>query len=104
MKKLLVIIGAILLVSAFAFAAGPKSYQVTGPILELTDDTITVQKGKDPWEIARDKDTKVTGELKKGAKVTIHYQMKAVSIEAKAEPAKKEKPAKAETKKPEAKK
>jgi hypothetical protein len=97
-----VIIGAVLLVSAFAFAAGPKSYQVTGPILEITDDTITVQKGKENWEIARDKETKVTGELKKGSKVTIHYQMKAVDIEVKE--AKKEKPAKAETKTPPAKK
>ena len=104
MKRSLVLLFAVLFLVGVAFAAGPKTYQVTGPILELTDDTITVQKGKDPWEIARDKDTKVTGELKKGAKVTIHYQMKAVSIEAKAEPAKKEKPAKAETKKPEAKK
>ena len=63
--------------------AADKTYQVTGPILEITDTTITVQKGKEKWEIARTKDTKVTGELKVGAKVTIMYTMTAVAVEAK---------------------
>lgn len=77
------------LVVSAAFAA-PKTYQVTGPILEVKDDVIVVQKGKEKWEIARDKDTKVTGELKVGSKVTVMYSMKAASIESKdAAPAKK---------------
>ena len=71
-----------------ALAAQPKTYQVTGPVLELTADTITVQKGSDKWEIARTADTKVTGELKKDAKVTIEYRMTAATIESKAAPAK----------------
>ena len=66
-----------------ALAAAPKTYQVTGPVLELTDDLIVVQKGKEKWEIARSKDTKVTGELKVGSKVTIMYRMTATSVEAK---------------------
>jgi hypothetical protein len=85
MRQLLVLLGALFLSATIAMAAGPKSYQVTGPVLEVKDDLITVQKGKDKWEIARDKDTKVTGDLKVGAKVTIQYQMKATSIEAKEE-------------------
>ncbi len=64
-------------------AASLKTYQVTGPVLEVRDDAIVVQKGKEKWEIARDKDTKVTGDLKAGAKVTIQYQMKATSVEVK---------------------
>lgn len=44
---------------------------------------IVVEKDKEKWEIARDKDTKVTGALKKGAKVTVQYRMTATSIEAK---------------------
>jgi hypothetical protein len=68
-----------------AFAAAPKTYQVTGPVLELTNDMIVVQKGKDRWEIARDAATKVTGDLKVGAKVTIEYRMTAASIEVKPE-------------------
>ena len=79
--------------SVNAARAADKTYQVTAPILEVTDTTITVQKGKEKWEIARTKDTKVTGELKVGAKVTIMYTMTAVSIEANGD-AKAEKPAK----------
>jgi len=68
---------------AGAALAADKTYQVTAPILEVTDTTITVQKGKEKWQIARNKDTKVTGDLKVGAKVTIMYTMTAASIEAK---------------------
>jgi LysM repeat protein len=61
--------------------AAPKTYQVTGPIIELTDKTIVVQKGDERWEIARDENTKLKGELKVGQKVTIHYRMIATTIE-----------------------
>ncbi|BDG06716.1 hypothetical protein [Anaeromyxobacter oryzae] len=64
--------------------AAPKTYQVTGPVVDVTDDTITVQKGNEKWEIARTAETKVTGELKKGEKVTVEYRMSATSIEVKA--------------------
>jgi hypothetical protein len=46
------------------------------------------------WEFAQDKDTKVTGTLKAGAKVTVKYVMKATSIEVKEEPTKKAEPKK----------
>ena len=55
-----------LLTSTLAVAAPIKTYQVTGPVLEVTDTTITVEKDKEKWQITRDKDTKVTGELKPG--------------------------------------
>lgn len=83
---------AVVVLAAFttpAFAAQTKTYQVTGPVLEVTPDTITVQKGTEKWEIARTADTKVTGELKKGDKVTVEYRMTAASIEVKAEKKKK---------------
>lgn len=70
--------------SSLALAAG-KTYQVTGPVLEVNDSMIAVQKGKDRWEIARDSNTKVTGELKVGAKVTITYTMSATDVEVKAD-------------------
>ena len=75
-------------VFAFASAAeagGAKTYQVTGPVLEMNDNMIAVQKGKDRWEIARDANTKVTGDPKVGGKVTIKYTMTATEVEAKAE-------------------
>jgi hypothetical protein len=68
-----------------ARAAAAKTYQVTGPVLELTDTLITVQKGKEKWEIERTKDTKVTGDLKVGSKVTIEYRMSATTVEVKAD-------------------
>ena len=89
MKRIPVVFLALLLFASFSFA-GTTAYQVTGPVLEVKDDSITVQKGKEKWEIARDKDTKVTGDLKVGSKVTIHYTMKATSVEAKGEEKKKE--------------
>jgi hypothetical protein len=49
----------------------------------VTDTSITVQKNKEKWQLARTKDTKVTGEPKVGAKVTIMYTMTATSIDAK---------------------
>ena len=64
--------------------AGTKDYQVTGPVLEVTDTMIAVQKGKDRWEIAKDANTKSGGEVKVGDKVIVHYTMTATSIEAKA--------------------
>ncbi|MBN2654842.1 MAG: hypothetical protein JXR79_06990 [Nitrospirae bacterium] len=83
MKRISVLFLAFMLFASFSFAA-VNTYQVTGSVLEVKDDSITVQKGKEKWQVARDKDTKVTGDLKVGSKVTIQYTMKAVSVEAKA--------------------
>src|SRR5262245_13845438 len=35
-------------------AESTKTYQVTGPILEVTDKVVVVQKGEERWEVARD--------------------------------------------------
>lgn len=92
MKRVLALMVILCVVPGFAFAA-VKTYQVTGPVLEVTDTMIAVQKGKERWEIVRDQDTKVTGDLKVGAKVTIEYKMTATKVEVKeaktAEPKKK---------------
>jgi hypothetical protein len=97
MKRLILALGGVFfLFASLAFAAGPKNYQVTGPVLEMKDDLIVVQKDKEKWEIAQDKDTKVTGDLKVGSKVTIQYQMKATAVEVKADDKKKEEPKKKE--------
>src|SRR6476469_11076532 len=75
---------ACLALGSTAFAAGAKTYQVTGPVLEVNDSMVAVQKGKDRWEINRDSNTKVTGDLKVGEKVTITYTMSANEVEVKA--------------------
>lgn len=90
-KKISVLIIALTLVASVSFGA-TKTYQVTGPVLEVTATMIAVQKGSDRWEIVRDAGTKVTGELKVGSKVTIEYRMTATTVtvkEAPARPAKK---------------
>lgn len=69
--------------------AADKTYQVTGPVLEVTDSTIVVQKGKEKWEIKKDAAVKATGDLKVGSKVTIEYVMTAKSIEVKEDKKKK---------------
>jgi hypothetical protein len=83
-RAAVVVVVVLLLVAAVAFAGSVKTYQVTGPVLEIKDTMIVVQKGKDKWEIAKDANTKVKGDLKVGAKVTIQYEMKATDIEVKA--------------------
>ena len=76
---------ALFLCAALALAAPVKTYQVTGPVLEIKSDMIAVQKGKDRWEISRDASTSVKGgDPKVGDKVTIEYRMSATSIETKA--------------------
>jgi len=60
-----------------------KGYQVTGPVLEVSDSMIAVKKGNDRWEIARDANTKMSGDVKVGDKVTIMYTMTATEVEVK---------------------
>jgi|SRR6516165_10394883 hypothetical protein len=64
--------------------AGAKTYEVTGPVLEVNDSMIVVKKGNDRWELDRDSNTKVTGDVKVGDKVHITYTMTAKDVEVKA--------------------
>lgn len=79
---------ASLSLSSGAFA-GAKTYQVTGPVLEVTDTMIAVQKDTDRWELNRDANTKKSGDVKVGDKVKITYVMNATKVEVK--PAKEKK-------------
>jgi hypothetical protein len=89
MKLAAAITGIALLAASAAMAAGAKTYQATGSVLEVKEDVVVIQKGKEKWEITKDKDTKVTGELKVGSKATVIYTMKAATIEAKGDAKKK---------------
>lgn len=70
-----------------AQAGTVRSYQVTGPVLEVNESMFAVQKGTERWEIARDAKTKMMGDVKVGTKVTIMYTMTATEVEVKAEKA-----------------
>lgn len=87
--KTLLALASFAIASAASALAG-TSYQATGPVLELTDKKIVIQKDTEKWEFARTPETKVEGTLKVGEKVTVHYTMTAASVEVK--PAKDAKP------------
>jgi len=61
----------------------PRSYQVTGPLVKLNDEVITVAKGNEQWEMRRNRETKIIGQLVIGSRVTILYKMSAMSIDVK---------------------
>ena len=78
--------------AAIALASTAWAYQVTGEVEDVTPTSITVkatgEKNKgEKFEMARGADTKVTGDLKKGAKVTVEYAISAKSVEVKADTA-----------------
>lgn len=101
MKSPITTLVALSLLGTLASAKAVEAYQVTGPVVEVTETKIVVQKDKEKWEIARGTDTKLTGTPKVGDKVTVHYTMTAASIEVKGDKA--EKPAKPAPAKPEKK-
>src|SRR6266705_6262765 len=72
---------ASLALSGATFAAGAKTYQVTGTVIEMTGSKITVQKGTEKWEIDLDPTIKAKGDVKVGAIVTITYVMSATKVE-----------------------
>ncbi len=75
-----VLAAAALALTSVATAA-PKTYQVTGPVVEVRGDTIVVEKeqGKnEKWEINKGS---AKGEVKVGDKVTVHYTMTATRID-----------------------
>ena len=91
MKRVLAATILLTLCLASSLFAAVKTYQVTGPVLEVRPDAVVVQKSSDQWEVARDGSTKITGDLKVGAKVTIEYRMIATSVNVSAAAAAKKK-------------
>jgi len=97
MKRILV---AAVVLTAFVCAVGAanaavKTYQVTGPVLEVSPTMIAVQKGKDRWELERDAASGIPADIKVGDKVTLTYKMTVTGCEMKgAKPAAADKTAK----------
>jgi len=83
MKRIMILVVVAVLVMATAAFAG-KTYQFTGKVLEVKDSVIVVDKNGEKFEMAKDASTKVKGDLKVGAKVTIKYESRAAEIEVKA--------------------
>lgn len=83
LRRVLILTLMTIVAIAASARAATKTYQVTGPVLEVRSDAIVVQKGTEKWEIARDANTKAPADLKVGSKVTITYRMTAADIEVK---------------------
>jgi len=77
-----VLVLVVMMVVATAAFAG-KTYQFTGTVLEVKDNVIIVDKAGEKFEMSKDATTKVKGDLKVGAKVTIKYESRAAEIEVK---------------------
>lgn len=82
------ITAGLLLPAASAEAKKAKEYQVTGPVVSVDDNVVTIQKDDEKWEIELGADVKVDGKLKPGEKVTIYYHMVAGKVEKKGDAAK----------------
>src|SRR5947207_13265113 len=83
MKMALSLIAATnLILSGAAFAAGAKTYQVTGTVVAATGSMVTVQKGAEKFEIDIDPaTTKGSADLKVGAKITVTDVMSVAKVE-----------------------
>ena len=71
MKSILIAIAAAsLTLSSTAFA---QTAHMTGKVIAVTSDKITVHKGKEVWDINLTASTKVSGDKKVGSTVTVTY-------------------------------
>ena len=71
MKSILIAIAAAsLTLSSTAFA---QTSHMTGKVIAVTSDKITVQKGKEVWDINLTASTEVSGDKKVGSTVTVIY-------------------------------
>jgi hypothetical protein len=71
-----------LVFSGALLAAGGKTYEVTGTVLEATGSKVTIQKGAEKFEIDLDPaTTKGTTDLKVGSTVTVTYVMSATKAQ-----------------------
>jgi hypothetical protein len=86
LKIIPILLSASLFLAESAFAPPQaQNYQMTGVVTEVTETTITILKGADKLQVARDKGTKIKGDLKVGTKVTIEYRLVAIDVEVKAD-------------------
>jgi hypothetical protein len=83
MMRSMAILAGLLLVVPVAMA---DKYQKTGTVVDVNDKAVVIATDKEGnWEFKRDAGTKLEGDVKTGAKVTVHYSMNASKVEAKAD-------------------
>jgi hypothetical protein len=81
-KTICLIAAVILALSRSLFAAGGKTYEITGTVVAATGTTLVVEKGAEKYEFSIDPATiKGSAELKAGSAITVTYVMSATKIE-----------------------
>ena len=60
-------------------AAGTKTYQMTGKVVDMDADKIVIQKQRGTAELALDEEKPLPDSIKVGSKITVRYRMTAVS-------------------------
>ena len=72
-----------LALNGIVLAAGAKTYQITGTVVEATGSKVIVEKGGERFEFDIDPATvKGSAELKVGSTVTVTYVMSPTKIDA----------------------
>jgi hypothetical protein len=87
MKRTILAVAIVLALVVPSIAYAVDKYQATGPVTDFEKDkSITILKGgKEKHEFTIDKDTKISGDVKKDSKVEVKFKMVATSIEVKDE-------------------
>jgi hypothetical protein len=80
MKKAIILVCMFIFVATIASAAGSKTYMISGTITDVKGDVFTIQKDNVKYEMIRDAEAKVNGDLKIGSKATVVYKMTATTI------------------------
>ena len=81
--KIICLLAAVsLALPARFFAAGGKTYEMTGTVVAATGTTLALEKGTEKYEFAIDPATiKGSAELKVGSTVTVTYVMSVTRVE-----------------------
>jgi uncharacterized protein YxeA len=80
MKKILIVVCVIFLITAVAYAAQDGIRKATGELVKITAESVVIKRGKGEMVITRDAATNIAQNLKVGEKVTVEYKMIATSV------------------------
>jgi hypothetical protein len=66
-----------------AATAGPKTYQITGPVVAVDEASITIKAKREKWQVSRDPSATPHEQVKIGDTVTVTYWMTSATVEIK---------------------
>ena len=81
--KAVSILAAATLALSTTAGAGPKTYQITGPVVAVDDTSITIRAKKEKWQFSRDPNSAASEQVKIGDVVTVTYWMTSAKVEIK---------------------